>query len=82
MEVPELAKCIQELQKHWLVKFDAEFIVMDPGYNKENRELIEQNAKLMNIPVQIFNSDIFDDVVFNTILSYIQNLVNTIFVFL
>ncbi len=57
-----LAKCIQELQKHWLVKFDAEFIVMDPGYNKANRELIESNAKLLNIPIKVFESDIFESV--------------------
>ena len=57
-----LAKCIQELQKHWLVKFDAEFIVMDPGYAKQNRALIESNAKLLNIPIKIFESDIFESV--------------------
>lgn len=55
-----LAKCMQELQKHWQVKFDLEFIVMDPGYNKANRELIVSNAKLLNIPIKIFESDIFD----------------------
>lgn len=57
-----LAKCIQELKKHWNVPFNAEFIVMDPGYNKANRELIESNAKLLNIPVKIFESDIFESV--------------------
>ena len=38
-------------------------MVMDPGYNKRNRELIESNAKLLNIPIEIFESDIFDAVV-------------------
>lgn len=57
-----LAKCIQELKKHWLVPFEAEYIVMDPGYNKQNRELIESNAKLLNIPIKIFESDIFESV--------------------
>lgn len=57
-----LAKCIQELKKHWNIPFEAEYIVMDPGYNKANRELIESNAKLLNIPIKIFESDIFESV--------------------
>ena len=57
-----LAKCIEELHKHGNVKFDVKYIVMDPGYNKENRKKIEENAKLMNIDINIFNSDIFDSV--------------------
>ena len=55
-----LAKCIQELQKHGKVKFDAAFVVMDPGYKKENRMMIEKNAELLNIPIEIFESDIFN----------------------
>ena len=58
-----LAKCMQELQRHSKTEFQLEFIVMDPGYNPENRRLIEENAALMNIPVRIFDSDIFDVVV-------------------
>ncbi len=58
-----LAKCIQELQRHGKFPFEAHFVCMDPGYNKENRKLIEENAKLMNIPIEIFESDIFDIVV-------------------
>ena len=57
-----LAKCIEELHKHGNVKFDVKYIVMDPGYNKENRKKIEENAKLMNIDINIFDSDIFDSV--------------------
>ena len=53
-----LAKCIQEIRKHGKVKFDAHFVVMDPGYTKENRKKIEENAKIMNIPIEIFESDI------------------------
>ena len=60
-----LAKCIQELEKHGIKNFTAEYVTMDPGYNKENRRLIESNAKLLNIPLKIFESDIFD--VVNTI---------------
>ena len=54
-----LAKCIQELQRHGKVPFEAKYVVMDPGYNKKNRELIEENAKRLNIDVEIFESDIF-----------------------
>ena len=54
-----LAKCIEEFQKHGFIKFDASYVVMDPGYNEINRKMIEENAKLLNLPVQIFESDIF-----------------------
>ena len=54
-----MAKCMQEIKRHGKIDFELEFIVMDPGYNKKNRELIEENAKKMNIPIKIFNSDIF-----------------------
>lgn len=57
-----LAKCFQELHRHSEIPFSLEFIVMDPGYNKENRELIESNARILNIPVKIFESDIFETV--------------------
>ena len=55
-----LAKCIEELEKHGKYKFEARYVVMDPGYNKINREMIINNAKLLNIPIEIFESDIFD----------------------
>ena len=54
-----LAKCIQELQRHGKIRFDVEYVVMDPGYKKKNRDLIVDNAKLLNIPIKIFESDIF-----------------------
>lgn len=57
-----LAKCMQQLNRYSEIPFETVFIVMDPGYNKENRELIEYNAKLMNIPVNIFESSIFNTV--------------------
>ncbi len=60
-----LAKCIQELERHGIKNFTAKYVTMDPGYNKTNRHLIEKNAKLLNIPLTIFESDIFD--VVNTI---------------
>ena len=55
-----LAKCIQELKKHGKVNFDAYYVVMNPGYNDYNRDFIIDNAKLLNIPIQMFDSDIFD----------------------
>lgn len=58
-----LAKCLQQLKRQSNTKFELEFIVMDPGYQPENRKLIEENTALMNIPVRIFDSDIFDIVV-------------------
>lgn len=55
-----MAKCMQELQKHGLFHFDLEFLVMDPGYNKINRQTIINNAELLNIPINVFETDIFD----------------------
>lgn len=55
-----LAKCLEELQKHGKVKFDLVYIVMNPGYNKENYEKIIQNATKLGININVFNSDIFD----------------------
>lgn len=57
-----MAKCFQELKRHNKFQFDLVFLVMDPGYNEMNRKLIETNAKMMNIPITIFESDIFDAV--------------------
>lgn len=57
-----MAKLFQEIQRHRQVNFDLTFLVMDPGYNKENRALIESNAKKLGIPVTIFESTIFDAV--------------------
>jgi len=57
-----MAKLFQELQRHNKFKFELEFLVMDPGYNEYNREIIEKNAKMLNVPIKIFESDIFDAV--------------------
>ena len=57
-----MAKCFQELKWHNKFEFEVKFLVMDPGYNEANRRLIEENAKNLNIPVTIFESDIFDSV--------------------
>ena len=55
-----LAKLMQQLQKHSDVPFELEFIVMDPGYNEINRIRIEENAKLLEIPVTVFKSNVFE----------------------
>lgn len=57
-----LAKCMQEIQRHGKVKFELVFLVMDPGYTKENRRKIEENAKILAIPITIVESDIFQAV--------------------
>lgn len=57
-----MAKLFQELKKHNKFPFEVTFIVMDPGYNKANRLRIEENASLLGIPIQIFESDIFNAV--------------------
>lgn len=55
-----MAKLLQHLCKYSEVEFELEYIVMDPGYNEENRQKIESNAKLLNIPISVFETDIFD----------------------
>ena len=55
-----LAKLFQVLHRHTAIPFELEFIVMDPGYNPVNRQKIIDNAALMEIPIRIFDSDIFD----------------------
>ncbi len=55
-----MAKCIEELIRHGKFKFEAYYVVMDPGYNKKNHDLIIENAKKLNLDIQIFESDIFD----------------------
>lgn len=57
-----MAKLFQELKRHSKFSFDVKFPVMDPGYNAANRKVIEENAKKLNIPIQIFESDIFESV--------------------
>lgn len=54
-----LAKLMQELHRHSEVPFELVFLVMDPGYNEENRKRIEENAALLNVPITVFESDVF-----------------------
>ena len=55
-----MAKCFQELKKHGKINFSLKFIVMNPGYNEANSKLIEENAEKLNIPIEVFKTDIFD----------------------
>ena len=55
-----MAKCFQQLNKHSDFNFTVEYIVMNPGYTKENVDKINKNALLLGIQIKIFNSDIFD----------------------
>ena len=57
-----MAKLFQELKRHNQVPFDMKFLVMDPGYSPANRKIIEENAKKVQIPITIYESDIFDSV--------------------
>lgn len=55
-----LAKCMQQLHKVSDFPFELKFMAMDPGYLPENRKLIEENAKTLNIPLEIFETNIFN----------------------
>ena len=55
-----MAKLMQELQKHTNVPFEAVYLVMDPGYNEINRRKIEQNAALLEVPITIFETNVFE----------------------
>lgn len=57
-----MAKLFQELKRHNKFQFELVFLVMDPGYVTENRQLIEYNAKRLNIPITVFETDIFASV--------------------
>lgn len=57
-----MAKLFQELKLHNKFAFDVKFLVMDPGYSPANRTVIEENARKLNIPITIFESDIFESV--------------------
>ena len=58
-----LAKCMQEILRHGKMEFGLKFLVMDPGYREENRKLIHENARILGIPIHVFETEIFDTVV-------------------
>lgn len=57
-----MAKLFQELKRYSEVNFEVKYLVMDPGYNADNRRIIEDNARALGIPVTIFETDIFESV--------------------
>lgn len=54
-----LAKLLQELEAHNDQDFQLEYIAMDPGYNKENRERLEENCTYLGLPLKVFETDVF-----------------------
>lgn len=58
-----MAKLFQELAKHGKHNFEVVYLVMNPGYNEENYETIKNNAKLLGVPITVFETEIFDTVV-------------------
>ena len=58
-----MAVCMKRLQRYSKVPFDVEYLVMDPGYAPANRQKIIDNAAKLEIPIKIFNTQIFDSVV-------------------
>ncbi len=54
-----MAKCFQEIKKHGKINFETYYVVMNPGYTEKHLELIKKNAQILNIPILIFDSDIF-----------------------
>ncbi len=55
-----MAKLFQELERHGKKNFEVKYLVMNPGYNAENYQIIKDNARLLNVPVTVFESDIFE----------------------
>lgn len=58
-----MAKLFQEIMRHRKIGFETAFLLMDPGYSPANRRIIEKNAELLDIPLTIFETDIFASVV-------------------
>ncbi|MCH5267974.1 MAG: ATPase [Lachnospiraceae bacterium] len=57
-----MAKLFQELKRHDKIPFEVKFLVMDPGYSPANRKMIEENAKKLQVPITIYESNIFESV--------------------
>lgn len=57
-----MAKLFQELKRHNKFPFELVYLVMDPGYSVENRDVIENNARKLNIPITVFETQIFESV--------------------
>ncbi len=55
-----LAKCLEELKRHGDINFDLVYLSMNPGYNEINKERLIENANKLNIPLEIFETNIFN----------------------
>ena len=55
-----LAKCMEEFQKHGPIKFEVVYLCMNPGYSEYHFNKLLENAKILNLNLDVFNSDIFD----------------------
>ena len=55
-----LAKCLEELKRHGDINFDLVYLTMNPGYNQRNLDKLVENAKILNIPLEIFETNIFN----------------------
>lgn len=55
-----LAKCMQEIKKHSKINFNLIYLVMNPGYSQNNLEKIKENATFLNIPIKVFDTNIFE----------------------
>ena len=55
-----LAKCLEELKRHGDINFDLVYLTMNPGYNERNLNKLLENANILNIPVEVFNTNIFN----------------------
>lgn len=55
-----LAKCLEELKRHGDINFDIVYLTMNPGYNERNLNRLIENAKILNIPINIFETNIFN----------------------
>lgn len=55
-----LAKCLEELKRHGDIDFDLVYLTMNPGYNQKNLDRLLENAKRLNIPLEVFETNIFN----------------------
>lgn len=55
-----MAKCLEELKRHGKIHFELKFVLMNPGYSKKNLDLIKKNSALLHLPLEIFDTDVFE----------------------
>lgn len=55
-----MAKCLEELKRHGKIDFELKYVVMNPGYSQKNIDLIKKNSQLLNLDLEIFDTDVFE----------------------